>query len=65
MSLKTMSIKVNNQCKRGIDVYWDGWDIVYFNADPRAEYSSKGVYRNGKFGYENRLSPDRQGKWST
>lgn len=45
------------------DARWDGWDIVIFKADPTSVTNRRGVFRNGKWGQETRVSPDFNGNW--
>ena len=47
----------------GNDVRWDGWDIVFFREAPQAVYSKEGVFRNGTYGFDNRVTVNSQGTW--
>jgi hypothetical protein len=56
---------VRQQRARGNDVFWNGWDeIVFFNPNPKAMFSVKGMFRNGKWGYANRFMCGSDGTWS-
>lgn len=54
---------VKQQCELGNDVRWDGWDMVFFRPSPKAIFSRHGVFRNGEWGYDNRVSPNEKGVW--
>lgn len=50
--------------RKGVDVLWDGWTMVFFKEDRRALRSAKGCRRGDKWGFETRVSPDAvTGKW--
>lgn len=49
--------------RKGVEVYWRGYDIVVFNADRSAMYNSKGVLRNGTYGFETVYEPNSEGTW--
>lgn len=52
------------QKSRGNDVRWDGWDMVFFRADPRAVWSADdGAWRNGRYGFEHRVVVNNDGAW--
>lgn len=40
---------------------WEGWDIVDFKYDAAAEYDKRGSRYNGRWGFEKRFTPDRDG----
>lgn len=54
---------VNRQQRLGNDVRWDGWDMVFFREAPQAVYSTDGVIRNGKYGFDNRSEVTGEGTW--
>lgn len=54
---------VDQQKARGNDVRWDGWDIVFFREAPQAVYSKDGVFRNGTYGFDNRVVVTERGTW--
>lgn len=54
---------VRKQQAAGNDVKWDGWDIVFYRADPAARTSKHGVWRNGEYAFENRFSVNSEGIW--
>lgn len=49
--------------RKGVDVVWDGWDMVFFRPDRRALRSPHGRRRDTRWGFETRVSPNRNGKW--
>lgn len=60
---------VKQQQELGNDVRWDGWDMVFFRSHPAAMYSvddngrANGVWRNGGYGFENRVEVNSMGLW--
>lgn len=45
------------------DVRWEGWDIVFFRPADHAIHSRDGAFRNGVWGFDNRVSVNSEGKW--
>lgn len=54
---------VAKQQRKGINVRWDGWNMVFFEANRRALYSKKGRRRGTEWGFEKVIYPNKQGKW--
>lgn len=54
---------VAKQQRKGINVRWNGWDMVFFKSDRRALRSPKGRRRGTEWGFETIVSPNEQGKW--
>jgi len=54
---------VRQQQTLGNDLRWDGWDMVFFRPDERGVYSKDGAYRNGQWGFENRVTVNENGIW--
>jgi len=54
---------VRTQQSLGNDVRWDGWDMVFFRAADKAVYSREGAFRNGVWGFDNRVKVDDSGVW--
>lgn len=55
---------VKEQQALGADVRWDGWDMVYFRPSPKGRFDRNGAFRNGVWGFDNRISPDDKGVWN-
>lgn len=49
--------------RKGVDIYWRGYDIVCFMPDRSAMYSNKGVVRNGIHGFETVYPVNSKGQW--
>lgn len=49
--------------RKGIKVRWDGWNMVFFKADNRAQRSPKGRRLGNEWGFETIVSPNSDGKW--
>jgi hypothetical protein len=54
---------VTKQSKAGNDVRWEGWDMVFFKPTPYGFSNPKGAFRKGRWGMENRVTPDSTGRW--
>lgn len=54
---------VARQSGLGNDVRWDGWDIVFHRPAEQGVYSKDGAFRNGVWGFENRVPVSEQGTW--
>jgi len=63
-SIKQAEKLVASEKRKGNDVRWDGWDIVFFRAAENGMYSKQGAFRNGKWGFENRFSVNESGEWN-
>ncbi len=63
INLKRSDEFVKNQQNHGVDIRWDGWEMIFFREYPTAVFSKDGVFRNGKWGYEQRVSPNVKGVW--
>ena len=62
--LKQAERFVKNQRAAGNDVRWEGFsDIVFFRPSPRGEFSKDGAFRNGEWGFDNRVTVDSNGVW--
>lgn len=54
---------VHTQRRKGADVRWEGWDIVFWNRTPHGFTNTKGAFRNGRWGMETRILVDDDGLW--
>lgn len=63
-SLREADRFVTRQQRLGNDVRWDGWTMVFFRPDPRGVYSVEdGAFRDGAYGFENRVPVADDGTW--
>lgn len=62
--LKNSHRFVREQRALGNDVRWDGWDIVFFRPADHAIHSRDGAFRNGVWGFDNRVEVNSEGTWS-
>lgn len=68
ISLKTVedaeefAEKVSN---KGVDIRWDGWNMVFHDADPAAMRDPEGRFSRStnQWGYETVVSPNDEGNW--
>jgi hypothetical protein len=57
--------------RKGVDVRWDGWKMIFFREDKGATRNPAGrrIVRNtpdgpvNVWGFEKVISPNKQGKW--
>lgn len=54
---------VRRQQELGNDVWWEGWDMLFFSPNDGAFYSRNGAYRNGTWGFLNRATVNAKGEW--
>jgi hypothetical protein len=63
LGFKKVDAFVRKQQEAGNDVWFDGWDILFFRPADAAVYSKDGAFRNGVWGYINRVSVSDKGTW--
>jgi hypothetical protein len=61
--IKSAHRMVNQQKALGNDVRWDGWDIVFFRPADHGIHNVDGAFRNGVWGFDNRVIVNSEGKW--
>lgn len=61
--IKSAHRMVNQQKAAGNDVRWEGWDIVFHRPADAARNSPQGAFRNGGWGFDNRVVVNSEGKW--
>ncbi len=61
VNYKNVDRLVKEQQAKGTDVRWDGWDLVFFRPEKHSYSSKHGVYRNGSWGYDNRIAVNESG----
>lgn len=54
---------VRRQQRLGNDVRWENYDIVFHRPAPQGVYSKDGAYRDGQWGFENRVPVSEKGTW--
>lgn len=64
LDIKAAHRLVREQKAAGNDVRWDGWDIVFFRPADYAIHSTDGAFRNGQWGFDNRVVVNSEGIWS-
>ena len=63
LDIKSAHRVVREQKAAGVDVEWDGWDIVFYRPAPQAVYSADGVWRNNGWHFANRVTVTTEGIW--
>lgn len=54
---------VSNGRRNGIDVRWDGWEMVIWKPTHYGFTNKKGAYRRGRWGMESRVTVSEKGTW--
>ncbi len=64
LGIKKIEKFVREQQELGNDVRWDGWTLIFFRPAPAAIYNvENGVFRNGEYGFDNRVEVNSKGLW--
>lgn len=63
LTIKKVDNFVEKLQQKGVQVRWDGWDMVFFNEDKRAHHSVQGRRLGSKWGFETVVSPNAEGQW--
>lgn len=53
---------VQQQRTKGIDVFWDGWTMVFWQSNPNGFYDKNGAFK-GKWGVQARVDVDSAGEY--
>lgn len=64
LSYDNANQKIAELREAGVDIFWRGYSVVVFKPHNGAMYNSKGVVRNGQFGYENIFDVQSDGTWN-
>jgi len=56
---------VRKHRRKGVNVRWDGWTMVFFRPDRKAERTARGRFNRstGEWGIETRVNVNPNGKW--
>lgn len=54
---------VRDSRRRGVDVRWDGWTMVFWKPTHHGFTNVRGAYRNGRWGMESRVPVGDDGLW--
>lgn len=54
--------QANNLVKRK-NIWWDGWDLMFWYPSNNADLRKQGAFRNGKWGIQTRVPVNQEGKW--
>jgi len=65
LTLNNVDGFVRKQQRKGVNVRSEGWTIVFFRPERRAERSVHGRYdrATGKWGFETRVDANSKGNW--
>lgn len=63
LGIKKVEKFVRQQQELGNDVRWDGYDMVFFRKAPHGYFSKDGAFRDGEWGFENRVRVSDAGVW--
>lgn len=54
---------VSDQRARGVDVSWEGWNMVFWKSNPNGFNDKNGAFKNGRWGVQAVVEPDESGEW--
>jgi len=54
---------VADQVSKNSDVSWDGWDLLFYSANPNGFNDKNGVFKNGQWGVQARVVVSDDGLW--
>ena len=63
LGIKKVDRFVEQQQALGNDVRWDNYDLVFFRPSDAGIYNKAGAYRNGTWGFDNRVPVNENGIW--
>lgn len=63
LNYDTVEKFVSESQRDGVNVRWDGWNMVFLKEDRKARRSVKGRYHEGAWGFETVVRPDSMGRW--
>lgn len=63
LDIKSAHRIVREQRAAGNDVRWDGWTIVFFRPSDKGRHDKNGAFRNGVWGFDNRVEVNSEGIW--
>lgn len=63
LGIKKADKFVIEQKQLGNDVRWDGYTMVFFRPASNGIYSKDGAFRNGEWGFDNRIEVNEKGLW--
>jgi len=63
LGIKKADKFVREQNELGNDVRWDGWDMIFFRPSEKGIYNKDGAFRNGQWGFDNRVTVNDKGLW--
>lgn len=49
--------------RKGVDVRWEGWNIIFFKEDRRALRATSGKRWGERWGFETVVEPNGDGRW--
>lgn len=54
---------VENLQHKGVSVWWEGWDIIFFTPSRSALSNPNGSRLGNQWGFTKRVSPNDNGEW--
>jgi hypothetical protein len=64
LGIRKIEAFVKNQQELGNNVRWNGWTLEFFRAAEQAIYNARdGVFRDGQWGYLNKVEVNSKGLW--
>lgn len=64
LGIRKIEAFVRNQQELGNNVRWNGWTLEFFRPAEQAIYNAQdGVFREGQWGYLNKVEVNSKGLW--
>ena len=63
LGYKKVEAFVRGQQELGNNVRWNGYTLEFFRTAPQAIYSRDGAFRDGSWGYLNKVEVNSNGQW--
>lgn len=64
LGIRKIEAFVKNQQELGNNVRWNGWTLEFFRPAEQAIYNAlDGVFRDGQWGYLNKVEVNSKGLW--
>lgn len=63
MQLIAIDEKQADNLTRQKNIWWEGWDLMIWFPNPHGFTKPYGAFRNGRWGMQNRIPVNTEGKW--
>lgn len=63
LGIRKIEAFVKSQQELGNNVRWNGYTLEFFRPEEKAIYSKDGAFRDGRWGYLNKVNVNNKGLW--